>query len=274
MKIIKAFLYCFLWFTLAFLFMLFIVYKEYKEYNKIYNNTPTIIMRAWTWDLTENKLPTFEVLTLSFPWHWDDKMYNCDDYSNITVKTEVVDAKDEDGMVSKLLFYYYNVDDPSRILDFKETWITNPYAYFSIPKVWWEYKFWVKLYDNNGWIIDSEEYLWSNPIIYIPSCSDAPLVTLRLSNTDIEVWDAVVFTVISRSPIDSEKFEKNLTFYYDFTWDWTWDLITWNNVVDYVFNESYSYWVAPRAAVEYRWKVWIWDWEKVYVGKYNYTHWK
>ena len=272
MKVIKALLYCLLWFTLAFLSMFFVVYKEYMEYSE-YKNIPTVTMKVWTWSLSGNKLPTFEELTLSLPWYSENEIYDCGIYPrNLVVKATVLNAKDEDGVVSRLVFYYYNVDDPSRILDIKETWITNPYVYFSVPRIWWEYKFWVKLYDNNWWIIDSEELLSGNPSLYIPSCysEDTPMVTLRLSARDVEVGDTVTYTVVSRILGDSTSFEKNRIFFYDFTGDWTWDLVTWNNIVDYVFDELYPSWVSPRAGVEYRWNFWKGDWAKIYVWKHNY----
>ncbi|MBO7505239.1 hypothetical protein J6T66_03755 [bacterium] len=61
-------------------------------------------------------------------------MYNCNTYSNIIVKASVLNPTIENGVISKLLFYYYNVDDPTRILDFKEVLVNKPYVFFSIPK--------------------------------------------------------------------------------------------------------------------------------------------
>lgn len=242
--------------------------SKYKEENS-YRESEIISMNVETGVIMDDTLPIFESFTLSYLWDSKDSMYNCYDSSNLAVKASVSNATVKNGMISKLVFYYYNVDDPNRILDYKETLISNPYVYFSIPKIWYEYKFWVKLYDNKGWMIDSEELLSGNPSLHLPTCfddPDVPTVTLRLSATDIDVWDSVRYAVISRFWLDKWDLDKNLQIYYDFTWDWRWDLITWNNIVDYTFEEPFLSWVRPRVAVEYRWKTWIWDGARIFVS--------
>ena len=79
------------------------------------------------------------------------------------------------------------------------------------------------------------------------------------------MWDSVTYTVISRVESDEESFENNRTFYYDFTWDGTWDLITKKDTVTYTFLEAYEDGVQPKVAVEFRNKIWKADWEKIYV---------
>ena len=237
------------------------------------------------WFNVKNALPKLKNVALSFPQYWDSSapiwfnssststtsqaVFDCISWSsnNIAIKVTAVEATDSDWTISRLRFYYYNTDDPSRILDSKETWISNPYAYFSIPRIGWEYKFWVMIYDNDGWMIDSEEYLWSNPSIYLPSCndSDTPTVTLRLSSQNIEIWDTVTYSVVSRITSNNQDFDTDRTFYYDFTWDWKWDLVTKKDTATYTFLESYEEWIKPRAGVLYRWKLWIWDWAEIHV---------
>ena len=241
------------------------------------------------WFNVKNALPKLKNVTLTFPQYWDTNSYSNSYYvwftpntnsttnqtafdcswssSNIAIKVTAVDATDSDWTISRLRFYYYNTDDPDRILDSKETWISNPYVYFSIPRIGWEYKFWVMVYDNDGWMIDSEEYLWTNPSIFFPSCndSDTPTVTLRLSSQNIEIWDTVTYSIVSRITSNNQDFDTDRTFYYDFTWDGTRDLVTKKDKVDYTFMEAYESWIRPRAAVEYIWKLWIWDWARVYV---------
>ncbi len=237
------------------------------------------------WFDVKNALPKVKNVTLSFPQYWDNTspiwfssntnsttnqtVFDCSSWSNnnVVIKVTAVEATDSDWTISRLRFYYYNTDDPSRILDSKETWITNPYVYFSMPRIGWEYKFWVMVYDNDGWMIDTEEYLWSNPSIYFPSCnndSDVPTVTLRLSSQNIEIWDTVTYSVISRITSNNQDFDMDRTFYYDFTWDWTWDLVTKKDSAIYTFLEPYE-WIKPRAGVVYRWKLWVWDWATLHV---------
>jgi hypothetical protein len=69
-------------------------------------------------------------------------------------------------------------------------------------------------------MIDSEDYLASNPSIYFPAaCGDAdvPTVTLKVGSTNIQVGDTVTYSVISKISSDNEDFQVDRTFYYDFT---------------------------------------------------------
>lgn len=233
------------------------------------------------WFKVNNALPKLNTITLSYPqyegnenfvWFWDvntNRMsFDCSWTSNLMVKVTAVSPEDPDWSISRMRFYYYNVDDPDRKLESKDTWLNAPYVYFSIPRVWWEYKFWVFLYDNDWWMIDSDEYLASNPSIYFPaSCSDSdiPTVTLKVSPQNIQVWDEVKYEIISKLSTNNEDFLVDRTFYYDFTWDWVRDLITKKDTVTYQFLEEYDEWVVPRAAVEYRRKLWIASWATIYV---------
>lgn len=231
----------------------------------------------------KNALPTIKNVTLSFPQYSDNSntigmpsnstnseaiQFDCSWNSNLTVKVTAVNVNDSDGSISRFRFYYYNADNPDRILEYKEALFTTPYAYFVLPKITWEYKFWVIIYDNDGWMIDSEDALWSNPSIYFPaSCdsSDIPTVSLRLSSQSVQVWDTVTYSIISRIWSIEENFETERTFYYDFEWDWVWDLVTKKDTATYTFTEPYEEWIVPRAAVEYRWKLWNGSWATLLV---------
>ena len=233
------------------------------------------------WFYVKNAKPTIKDVSISFPQYADDNQsamwlnttalkttFDCSWTNNLTVKVTAVWASDSDWSISRLRFYYYNVDDPDRILEFKEGWPSTPYVFFVIPRVAWEYKFWVMVYDNDGGMVDSRDYLWSNPSIYFPAAcdsSDIPTVTLKVNKQNIEVWDTVTFTVVARIPSDNENFEIERTIYYDFTWDWTWDLTTKKNTIDYTFTEAYEEGIKPRVAVEYRNKIWKADWAEIMV---------
>ena len=227
------------------------------------------------WFNVKNALPKIKNITITFPQYSTDNTtiwfsntdnsnkstFNCDESNNLQVKVTAVNATDSDWSISRLRFYYYNIDDPSRILEYKEARIDTPYVYFSLPRIKWEYKFWVMVYDNDGWMIDTEEYLWSNPSVYFENCtdSDVPTVTLKISSDNIQVGDEVIYTIVSKIASNNEDFTTDKTFYYDFTWDGTWDLVTKKDSVKYTFMEPYEDGITPRAAVEYRWKLWKWD---------------
>ena len=231
----------------------------------------------------KNALPKIKNITLSFPqyennntnamWFSRDtntnkSIFDCSWTSNLTIKVTAVDLSDPDGNISRLRFYYYNIDDPDRILEYKESWITEPYVYFVIPKLAWEYKFGAMVYDNDGWMIDSDDYLASNPSIYFPAAcgdTDVPTVTLKVNHNNIQIWDEVIYSIVSRISADNEDFKTERTFYYDFTGDGTWDLVTKKDSATYTFTEAYEEWIVPRAAVEYRWKLWQTKWDTILV---------
>lgn len=219
------------------------------------------------WFNVKNALPTIKNVVLWFPQYSEDpawlsidtnalrSSFECSWTANLTIKVTAVSAEDSDWNISRLRFYYYNADDPDRILEYKETLSTSPYVYFVIPRISWEYKFWVMVYDNDEWMIDSRDYLWSSPSVFFPAAcdsADTPTVTLKLSSSNVEVWDTVKYTVVSRISSNNEDFETSRTFYYDFTWDWIWDLVTKKDTASYTFTEPYESGVQPRVAVEYR----------------------
>ena len=229
----------------------------------------------------KNAKPKIKNVSISFPQYQDDGQnsiwlntssgkttFDCSWTSNVTVKVSAEWAEDSDGSISRYRFYYYNVDDPNRILEFKEASLWVPYAYFVVPRVAWEYKFWVMIYDNDGDMVDSKDYLWSSPSVYFPSAcdsSDIPTVTLQVSNQYIEVWDTVTYKVIARIPSDNENFEVERTIYYDFTWDGSWDLTTKKDTATFTFLETYENGFQPRVAVEYRNKIWMASWALITV---------
>ena len=233
------------------------------------------------WFYVKNSKPTIKDISISFPQYADDNQsamgfnttalkttFDCSWTSNLTVKVTAVWASDPDGSISRLRFYYYNVDDPDRILEFKEGWPSTPYVFFVIPRIAGEYKFGAMVYDNDWGMIDSRDYLWSNPSIYFPAAcdsSDIPTVTLKVNKQNIEVWDTVTFSVVAKIPSDNENFEVERTIYYDFTWDGIWDLTTKKSSVDYTFMEAYENWIKPRVAVEYRNKIWKAEWAEIVV---------
>ena len=234
------------------------------------------------WFNVKNALPTIKNVTLSFPqyeestnplWFTTDSssnksMFDCSWTNNLTIKVTAVDAGDSDWNVSRLRFYYYNIDDPDRILEYKESRISAPYVYFVIPRISWEYKFWVMVYDSDWWMIDSEDYLASNPSVYFPAVcgeSDVPVVTLKVSSTNAQIWDEITYNIKAKIASDNEDFETDRTFYYDFQWDGIRDLVTKKDTATYTFNEAYEDWITPRAAVEYRWKLWKTEWATIFI---------
>lgn len=77
----------------------------------------------------------------------------------------------------------------------------------------------------------------------------------------IEVWDTVTFEVLP----DNANFKKDSIFYYDFDWNWIWDLVTKQNKIKYIYIDSYEKGVIPRVAVEYEWNFRQAKWETILI---------
>lgn len=103
------------------------------------------------WFNVTNALPVMENLTISFPQYGDDSgigfnqnkikdIYKID-YDPLVVRLNAQNSKDPDGFISFYTWYYYNKEDPSRLLEVKITPSSIPYAFFSLPRVAGEYAF-------------------------------------------------------------------------------------------------------------------------------------
>jgi len=51
------------------------------------------------------------------------------------VKVVANGSKDPDGFISHYMWYYYKIDDPTRIIELKVTPSTVPYIIFSLPRI-------------------------------------------------------------------------------------------------------------------------------------------
>lgn len=228
-----------------------------------------------------NSLPTIDNIVLFFPQYgnemgvWFNENYVKDifntEFDPLIVKVQAMNPKDDDGFISYFKRYYYYKDDPTRLLETKITPGDIEYAYFSLPKIPWEFMFWVTMYDNDDGKSPSEDVIWNGPIVFFPPDTkrpDIPLVTLKSNKTTVEVWDEIIFDVISKVISDKEDFVQERTIMYDFDWDWERDLTTKKDRVSHVYKNPSDVGYTPRAAVLYRWYKWIWKWWNIIVKKW------
>ena len=233
------------------------------------------------WFKVYNALPRLKNLVLFFPqygnemWIWFNENQARDitnaGFDPLIVKVQALDAVDPDWFISYFKRYYYDKNDPTRPIETKITPGNIPYAYFSLPKIPGEFMFGVTLYDSDDWKNSSEQIIWNWPIVFFPPDTkrpDIPLVTLKADKTTVDVWDEVVFDVISKIISDRSDFVQERTIYYDFNWDLERDLITKNDRVSYIYTEPNDNWYIPRAAVTYRWYKWMWEWGSIVVKKW------
>jgi hypothetical protein len=80
---------------------------------------------------------------------------------NVIVKLQAQNIKDPDGFLSHLVWYYYRIENPEKLIEAKVTPGSVQFVNFSIPKPRQpgEFGFGVKLVDNDKGEITSEEIL-------------------------------------------------------------------------------------------------------------------
>ncbi len=233
------------------------------------------------WFKVYNQLPTLNNVLIFFPQYWNEmgigfQENNVKDIFNtqhdpLLVKVQATNPIDWDGFISYYKRYYYNKEDPSRKLETKITPGDITEAYFSLPKVAWEFMFGVTLYDSDDWVISSEEIIWNWPVVFFPPDTkrpDIPIVTARVDKNNVNVWEEVTFDVISKTLSDSKDFETERTIQYDFDWDGVWDHITKSDRVTHTYLKPNEYWYTPRVAVIYRWYKWIWNADNIIVKEW------
>ncbi len=232
------------------------------------------------WFKVYNALPEISNLVLFFPqygnemWVGFDENYVKDifntEFDPLIVKVQAMNPQDPDGFISYFKRYYYYKDDPSRFLETKITPGDINYAYFSLPKIPGEFMFGVTMYDNDEGKNPSETVIGNGPIVFFPPDTkrpDIPLVTLKTNKTTVEVWDEIIFDVMSKIISDRADFVQERTIMYDFDGDGERDLTTKKDRVSHVYTEPSDIGYTPRAKVLYRWYSWIWKWWNIIVKK-------
>ena len=226
------------------------------------------VVRVWFKSI--NSLPTLDNLILWFPQYGNElgigfkendakDIFN-DTYDPLIVKVMAVNPKDSDGFISYFKWYYAYKDDPTRYLEMKITPWTIPYAFFSLPRVPGEFVFGVTMYDNDWGKQTNEDVIGNWPEVFFPpdvTRPDIPLVTLKSSQSTVEIGDEVTFDVVSSIMSDRPDFVQERTIQYDFDGDGEWDLTTKSDHVTYVYTKPNEFGYKPRAAVVYRGYKWV-----------------
>jgi len=223
--------------------------------------------RRRVWFKVFNALPTVENIKLGFPQFGNDAgigfqqnqardiLYT--QFDPLTVKVEAIRPQDPDGFISYFTRYYYDRNNPDRILESKVSPSTSPYAFFSLPTtIPGEYVFGVRMTDNDGGEIASEEIIGQSAMIaFFPDSRniDIPLVTVVPDKINIKAGDEVTFTVRTRILSNRKDFDAQRVIRYDFDGDGVIDLVTKDDVATYMYTEPIEEWVIPKVEVVYRW---------------------
>lgn len=188
--------------------------------------------------------------------------------STLAIRIDAVNAVDSDGSIAKYKWFYYNVEDPERILEIKYTPANVPYVFFALDRSPGEYRFGVEVFDNDGESTMSESILGKGPVIFFPASADnvdTPIVTLKVDNISPKVGEQVRLEVISKTTSNRPDYAKSRVISYDFDGDGVFDATTKDNVYTYVYKQTGSF--TPRVKVTYRGRPWYANGEKIIVEK-------
>ena len=187
-------------------------------------------------------------------------------FDPLLIKLVAVGAYDPDSMLSYFRWYYYKKWDRSNLIDVKITPYNIPEAVFALPRIPWQYIFWVDVCDVDWKCTNSEKDLHLRPIVNIPPSlknPDIPQVnSVRIDHGGIKwVWEVNVWDKLTIK-VDTTILSKNIDFHasrtikYDFDNDGKWDLTTKKDVVEHVYTKPGKYRVKVK--VIYRWYGGIW----------------
>ncbi len=225
----------------------------------------TITVQDKIWFKVINALPDIEQIILFFPQFGNEIGVGLDqnnvenifesDKDELIVKVIAHNADDFDGQISTFTWYYYNKDDPNRLLEVKANPGNVPYAFFTMSKsaLRWDYAFGVRMTDNDGGEITSEERIGQWPsLFFLPSGKqniDIPIVTLKTNTINTKVGEEVTLDVVSKILSNRSDFEAARTIEYDFG-DGSEKLRTKKSSITYRYEKAGKY--TPKVKVTYR----------------------
>jgi PKD repeat protein len=214
-----------------------------------------------------NALPTLDNLILSYPQFGNDSWIGFQQaaavqqevfttgFDPLIVKVTATNPIDADGSLSYFQRYYYDKNDPGRILGTKLSPGDVPHTFFSLPKTPGEFAFGVKMYDNDGGNQRSEDIIWNGPVVFFPPDTnrpDIPIVTLKVDKTNVEVGEEITFDIIARVLSDRPDFIQERVIQIDFDGDGEYDLTTKTDRITYTYTKPNAEWYLPKASVLYR----------------------
>ncbi|MBS8122536.1 PKD repeat [Candidatus Vampirococcus lugosii] len=216
------------------------------------------------WFNVKNALPELDNITMTFPQYGNEVGVGFGQqqvqanifekkFDPLIVRVSAKGAEDPDGQISYFIRYYYDINNPRRILQVKTSPANVHSSVFSIPRMPGEFVFGVRIIDNNGSEIDSEDVIGKGPSVFFPPSTenpDIPEVGLSVSSDTVLVGEETRFEVNARILGNRDDFEANRTIRYDFDGDGIYDLTTKSDSVKHVYKKPGEY--NPRVKVSYR----------------------
>ncbi len=164
----------------------------------------------------------------------------------VVINLSALWAKDRDGVIQSYL-WYYTTDTDNEPQDFRVSKL--PQTTFVLPKIPWNYYFWVVLKDNNEAKISSEDIIGRNSITLEWDNVNTPLVVLSVNDSSVLIGDSVDFSAKAES-ILWRNIEHNSTFSWDFDGDGFYERETNTWDVSYKYKRSGTFF--PKVKVKHK----------------------
>lgn len=187
----------------------------------------------------ENELPTFTQIDITPQDMSKDP---------VVLNVSLRNAKDPDGVIQSYLWYYYTNTDPEP-QGFR---VTNvPSTSFVMPKVTNDYYFAVVMTDNNEEKVNTEEISDARYFITLEWDNlNTPLVSLKINNSSISMWDDVIFNVVVKNVLWQDITNKS-QFEWDFDGDGLYEQKTSIPNITYNFRKSGEF--HPKVKATFKW---------------------
>lgn len=155
----------------------------------------------------------------------------------VIVTVDAIWATDKDWVITSYLWYYYtDLDDEAQ--GFRST--VGPSTKFVLPKITWNYYFVVLLSDDSETRVSSKE-LWKNSSLTLAwNNINVPILELKVPDNSVAVFDEVVFNAKVQN-ILKQDISKKVNYFWDFDWDWFYDLETKLPSVTHTYDNPWTY---------------------------------
>ncbi len=166
----------------------------------------------------------------------------------VVVNVSALGAKDPDGVIQSYLWYYYT-DTNNDPQDFRAT--TTPKTTFVLPKVTGNYYFVLVMKDNNEVKVNSEEIAGQRYSITLSGDNvNTPIIDLKVNDSSVTVWQAVVFTAQAKNILWQDIGPK-ADYYWDFDGDGFYDKQTKENTITFAYQKAGEFF--PKVKVKNKW---------------------
>ena len=164
------------------------------------------------------------------------------DTEPVVVTVDAVWALDRDWVITSYLWYYYtDLDEEPQ--DFRSTiW---PSTKFVLPKITWNYYFVALLTDDSDSRVSSKDLWKSSSLTLAWNNVNVPILELKTPDNSVHVSDEVIFNAKVQN-ILKQDISKKVKYFWDFDWDWFYDLETKTPHVTHIYDKPGTFYAKLK----------------------------